>query len=151
MGDSSRCAQLVVTELLGAGVQEVVLSPGSRSAPLAYELLEADKIGLLRLHVRIDERTAGFLALGLAKASERPVAVVTTSGTAAANLHPAVLEAFHSHIPLVAMTADRPRAVSARRRASAEESAIGFSHKTCLPASSALTDQGTCRWLGKGL
>jgi 2-succinyl-5-enolpyruvyl-6-hydroxy-3-cyclohexene-1-carboxylate synthase len=70
MGDSSRCAQLVVTELLGAGVQEVVLSPGSRSAPLAYELFEADKIGLLRLHVRIDERTAGFLALGLAKASE---------------------------------------------------------------------------------
>jgi 2-succinyl-5-enolpyruvyl-6-hydroxy-3-cyclohexene-1-carboxylate synthase len=110
MGDSSRCAQLVVTELLGAGVQEVVLSPGSRSAPLAYELFEADKIGLLRLHVRIDERTAGFLALGLAKASERPVAVVTTSGTAAANLHPAVLEAFHSHLPLVAMTADRPRA-----------------------------------------
>ncbi|HYI56241.1 MAG TPA: 2-succinyl-5-enolpyruvyl-6-hydroxy-3-cyclohexene-1-carboxylic-acid synthase [Microlunatus sp.] len=110
MGDSSRCAQVVVTELLGAGVQEVVLSPGSRSAPLAYELFEADKIGLLRLHVRIDERTAGFLALGLAKASERPVAVVTTSGTAAANLHPAVLEAFHSHIPLVAMTADRPRA-----------------------------------------
>ncbi|HEY5978796.1 MAG TPA: 2-succinyl-5-enolpyruvyl-6-hydroxy-3-cyclohexene-1-carboxylic-acid synthase [Microlunatus sp.] len=110
MGDSSRCAQVVVTELLGAGVQEVVLSPGSRSAPLAYELFEADKIGLLRLHVRIDERTAGFLALGLAKASEHPVAVVTTSGTAAANLHPAVLEAFHSHIPLVAMTADRPRA-----------------------------------------
>lgn len=111
MGDASRCAQLVVTELLGAGVQDVVLSPGSRSAPLAYELFEADKIGLLRLHVRIDERTAGFLALGLAKASERPVAVVTTSGTAAANLHPAVLEAFHSRIPLVAMTADRPRAV----------------------------------------
>jgi hypothetical protein len=111
MGDAARCAQLVVTELLGAGVQEVVLSPGSRSAPLAYELFEADKIGLLRLHVRIDERTAGFLALGLAKASERPVAVVTTSGTAAANLHPAVLEAFHSRVPLVAMTADRPRAV----------------------------------------
>jgi 2-succinyl-5-enolpyruvyl-6-hydroxy-3-cyclohexene-1-carboxylate synthase len=111
MGDASRCAQLVVTELLGAGVQEVVLSPGSRSAPLAYELFEADKIGLLRLHVRIDERTAGFLALGLAKASERPVAVLTTSGTAAAHLHPAVLEAFHSRIPLIAMTADRPRAV----------------------------------------
>ncbi|GAA3689686.1 2-succinyl-5-enolpyruvyl-6-hydroxy-3-cyclohexene- 1-carboxylic-acid synthase [Microlunatus aurantiacus] len=110
MGDASRCAQLVVTELLGAGVQEVVLCPGSRSAPLAYELFEADKIGLLRLHVRLDERTAGFLALGLAKAAESPVAVVTTSGTATANLHPAVLEAFHSHIPLVAMTADRPRA-----------------------------------------
>ena len=111
MGEASRCAQLVVTELLGAGVQEVVLSPGSRSAPLAYELFEADKIGLLRLHVRIDERTAGFLALGLAKASERPVAVLTTSGTASANLHPAVLEAHHSRIPLVALTADRPRAV----------------------------------------
>ncbi|MDN5761477.1 MAG: 2-succinyl-5-enolpyruvyl-6-hydroxy-3-cyclohexene-1-carboxylic-acid synthase [Microlunatus sp.] len=111
MGDASRCAQLVVTELLGAGVQEVVLSPGSRSAPLAYELFEADKIGLLRLHVRIDERTAGFLALGLAKASEHPVAVVTTSGTAAANVHPAVLEARHSQVPLVVMTADRPRAV----------------------------------------
>ena len=111
MGDASRCAQLVVTELLGAGIAEVVLCPGSRSAPLAYELLEADKIGLLRLHVRIDERTAGFLALGLAKASERPVAVVTTSGTAAANLHPAVLEAHHSRVPLVALTADRPRAV----------------------------------------
>jgi 2-succinyl-5-enolpyruvyl-6-hydroxy-3-cyclohexene-1-carboxylate synthase len=111
MGDASRCAQLVVTELLGAGVQEVVLSPGSRSAPLAYELFEADKIGLLRLHVRIDERTAGFLALGLAKASERPVAVLTTSGTAAANLHPAVLEAYHSRISLVVLTADRPRAV----------------------------------------
>ncbi|HYI57510.1 MAG TPA: 2-succinyl-5-enolpyruvyl-6-hydroxy-3-cyclohexene-1-carboxylic-acid synthase [Microlunatus sp.] len=111
MGEASRCAQLVVTELLGAGVQEVVLSPGSRSAPLAYELFEADKIGLLRLHVRIDERTAGFLALGLAKASERPVAVLTTSGTASANLHPAILEAHHSRIPLVALTADRPRAV----------------------------------------
>ncbi len=111
MGDASRCAQLVVTELLGVGVQEVVLSPGSRSAPLAYELFEADKIGLLRLHVRIDERTAGFLALGLAKASERPVAVITTSGTAAANVHPAVMEAFHSHVPLIVLTADRPRAV----------------------------------------
>ena len=70
---------------------------------------EADKIGLLRLHVRIDERTAGFLALGMAKASGTPVPVVTTSGTAAANLHPAVLEAWHSQQPLIAITADRPR------------------------------------------
>ena len=108
MGDAGRCAQVVVAELLAGGVREVVLSPGSRSAPLAYELLDADKIGLLRLHVRIDERTAGFLALGLAKASGLPVAVVTTSGTAAANLHPAVLEAFHSQVPLIAVTADRP-------------------------------------------
>ena len=111
MADAARLAQLVVTELLAAGVSEVVLAPGSRSAPLAYELFEADRIGLLRLHVRIDERTAGFVALGLAKASGAPVPVVTTSGTATANLHPAVLEAWHSQVPLLAVTADRPRAV----------------------------------------
>ena len=72
MGDATRCARVVVAELVAGGVREVVLAPGSRSAPLAYELLEADRIGLLRLHVRIDERTAGFLALGLAKASGLP-------------------------------------------------------------------------------
>lgn len=109
MGEASRCAGVIVAELLAAGVREAVLAPGSRSAPLAYELWEADKIGLLRLHVRIDERTAGFLALGMAKASGAPVPVVTTSGTAAANLHPAVLEAWHSQVPLIAVTADRPR------------------------------------------
>ncbi len=109
MGEASRCSSVIVAELIAAGVREAVLAPGSRSAPLAYELYEADKIGLLRLHVRIDERTAGFLALGMAKASETPVPVVTTSGTAAANLHPAVLEAWHSQVPLIAVTADRPR------------------------------------------
>ena len=88
-----------------------MLAPGSRSAPLAYEAFEADRIGLLRLHVRLDERTAGFLALGLAKGSGAPVAVLTTSGTAAANLHPAVLEAAHAHQPLVLITASRPRAL----------------------------------------
>ncbi len=109
MGEASRCASVIVAELIAAGVREAVLAPGSRSAPLAYELYEADKIGLLRLHVRIDERTAGFLALGMAKASATPVPVVTTSGTAAANLHPALLEAWHSQVPLIAVTADRPR------------------------------------------
>lgn len=106
---STVAARLVVAELLARGVREVVLSPGSRSAPLAYELHAADRIGLLRLHVRVDERGAGFLALGLAKATGDAVAVVTTSGTAAANLHPSVLEASASHVPLVAVTADRPR------------------------------------------
>ena len=100
---------MIVAELMAAGVREVVLAPGSRSAPLAYELYEADTIGLLRLHVRIDERTAAFLALGMAKASGKPVPVVTTSGTAAANLHPALLEAWHSQVPLIAVTGDRPR------------------------------------------
>ncbi|SDS90291.1 2-succinyl-5-enolpyruvyl-6-hydroxy-3-cyclohexene-1-carboxylic-acid synthase [Microlunatus soli] len=105
---STACAQVVVEELISFGVREAVLAPGSRDAPLAYELFEADKIGLLRLHVRIDERSAAFTALGMAKASGLPVPVITTSGTAAGNLHPAVMEAWHSRIPLIAITADRP-------------------------------------------
>ncbi|HWH33331.1 MAG TPA: 2-succinyl-5-enolpyruvyl-6-hydroxy-3-cyclohexene-1-carboxylic-acid synthase, partial [Egibacteraceae bacterium] len=82
-----------------------VLAPGSRSAPLAMAL-HAD--GRVRLHVRVDERSAAFLALGLAKASGRPAAVLCTSGTAAANFHPAVLEAHESRVPLLVLTADRP-------------------------------------------
>ena len=112
MAEATRLARVLVEGLLTAGVRDVVLAPGSRSAPLAYELFEADRIGLLTLHVRIDERSAGFLALGLAKGSGLPVGVVTTSGTAVANLHPAVLEAFHAHLPLVLLTADRPPAMT---------------------------------------
>lgn len=108
MTGSTACARVVVEELIGYGVRDVVLAPGSRNAPLAYELFEADKIGLLRLHVRIDERSAAFTALGLAKASVTPVPVITTSGTAAGNLHPAVMEAWHSRVPLIVITADRP-------------------------------------------
>jgi 2-succinyl-5-enolpyruvyl-6-hydroxy-3-cyclohexene-1-carboxylate synthase len=109
VGNATLCARVLVEELITRGIRDVVLAPGSRSAPLAYELFEADKIGLLTLHVRIDERSAAFLALGLAKTTQNPVPVVTTSGTAVANLHPAVLEAAHSHVPLLVMTADRPR------------------------------------------
>ncbi len=87
---ASQCARALIAELISWGVRDVVLAPGSRSAPLAYEVFEADRTGQLRLHVRIDERTGAFLALGLAKASGRVVPVITTSGTAAANLHPAV-------------------------------------------------------------
>ena len=108
MTGSTACARVVVEELISYGVRDVVLAPGSRSAPLAYELFEADKIGLIRLHVRIDERSAAFTALGLAKASQTPVPVITTSGTAAGNLHPAVMEAWHSRVPLIVITADRP-------------------------------------------
>jgi 2-succinyl-5-enolpyruvyl-6-hydroxy-3-cyclohexene-1-carboxylate synthase len=103
---STALARVLVDELVRSGVTEVVLSPGSRNAPLSFALHAAD--GRLRLHVRIDERTAGFLALGLAKASGEPVAVVCTSGTAAVNLHPAVVEASHSGTPMVVLTADRP-------------------------------------------
>jgi 2-succinyl-5-enolpyruvyl-6-hydroxy-3-cyclohexene-1-carboxylate synthase len=106
---STALARVLVDELVRGGVREAVLSPGSRSAPLAFALADADAAGRLRLHVRIDERTAAFLALGLARASGRPVPVVTTSGTATANLHPAVLEADLSGVPLVLLTADRPQ------------------------------------------
>ncbi|WPF83073.1 2-succinyl-5-enolpyruvyl-6-hydroxy-3-cyclohexene-1-carboxylic-acid synthase [Sanguibacter sp. 4.1] len=131
-------AHTLVETLVGLGVHEVVLAPGSRSAPLAYALAHAVRSGRhpgLRLHVRVDERDAGFLALGLAKGAglvagrsvsgvtagsssdvpspaapspTAPVAVVTTSGTAVANLHPAVLEAHHAGVPLLLLTADRP-------------------------------------------
>ena len=108
MNSSTALARVLVDELVRGGVTDCVLSPGSRSAPLAFALHAADAAGRLRLHVRTDERSAGFLALGLAKASGRPAAVVTTSGTATANLHPAVLEAAHSHTPMIVLTADRP-------------------------------------------
>ena len=105
MTDSTALASWLVDELVSRGLTDAVLCPGSRNAPLSFALAADPRV---RLHTRIDERTAGFLALGLARASRRPVAVVTTSGTAAANLHPAVLEAAHAGVPLVAVTADRP-------------------------------------------
>ncbi|MET1036629.1 MAG: thiamine pyrophosphate-binding protein [Aeromicrobium sp.] len=101
-------ARRFVMELRAHHVTDAVLAPGSRSGPLALALAAADRAGLVRLHVRVDEREAAFLALGLAKASGRLVPVVTTSGTAVANLHPAMLEALHADIPVLAVTADRP-------------------------------------------
>ncbi len=95
-------------ELVRCGLREAVLAPGSRSTPLAMAFCEAERRGLVRLHVRIDERSASFTALGLAKASRLPVAVLCTSGTAAANFHPAVIEADESGVPLLVLTADRP-------------------------------------------
>ncbi|WP_020578418.1 2-succinyl-5-enolpyruvyl-6-hydroxy-3-cyclohexene-1-carboxylic-acid synthase [Actinopolymorpha alba] len=108
MNPSTALARVFVDEMWRSGVREAVLAPGSRNAPLAFALHASDARGHIRLHVRIDERSAGFLAVGLAKASRRPVPVVCTSGTAAANLHPAVLEAHHAGVPLVVLTADRP-------------------------------------------
>ena len=108
MNPSTALARVLVDELVACGLTEAVLAPGSRNAPLALALHEADAAGRLRLHVRIDERTAGFLAVGLARGSGRPVVVVTTSGTAVANLHPAVLESSHGQVPLMVLSADRP-------------------------------------------
>lgn len=98
----------MVDEFLRCGLTDAVLSPGSRSTPLAMALAAAESRGELTLHVRLDERTAGYLAVGLAKVTGVPAIVVTTSGTAAVNLHPAIVEADQSCVPLIAVTADRP-------------------------------------------
>lgn len=101
-------ALALLSELIRLGVTDVVVAPGSRSQALALAAAELERVGAVRLHVRIDERGAGFLAIGLAVESGRPAVVVTTSGTAVANLHPAVLEAHHAGVPLIVATADRP-------------------------------------------
>ncbi len=108
MNPSTAQARVVVDELVRGGVRDVVLCPGSRNAPLAFALQDADREGRLRLHVRIDERTAGFLAIGLAIAAGAPVCVAMTSGTAVANLGPAVVEANYARVPLIVLSANRP-------------------------------------------
>ncbi|WP_404286353.1 2-succinyl-5-enolpyruvyl-6-hydroxy-3-cyclohexene-1-carboxylic-acid synthase [Glutamicibacter arilaitensis] len=101
-------ARQVLAGLIRAGLRDLVLSPGSRSAPLAYAAAEAEAAGHLRIHVRIDERSAGFLALGLSQGSKTPVALAATSGTAIGQLLPAVMEANHTATPLLVLAADRP-------------------------------------------
>lgn len=105
---ASDAAAELLAELVAHGVRDLVLSPGSRSQALALASTSLARTGALRVHVRIDERVAGFTALGLARESRVPVAVLCTSGTAAGNLLPATMEAFHSGIPLLLLTADRP-------------------------------------------
>lgn len=98
-------AATLVDEWVRLGLTDAVVAPGSRSTPLAVAL--ADHHGI-RLHVQVDERSAGFVALGLGRSCGRPALVLTTSGTAAVELHPAVVEAHHGCVPLLAVTADRP-------------------------------------------
>ncbi|MEV6030924.1 2-succinyl-5-enolpyruvyl-6-hydroxy-3-cyclohexene-1-carboxylic-acid synthase [Nonomuraea sp. NPDC052116] len=105
MNPATALATVLVDELVRCGLTDVVLAPGSRSAPLALALHAESRV---RLHVRIDERSASYLALGLAKRGERPVALICSSGTAVANFHPAVIEASESGVPLLLLTADRP-------------------------------------------
>ena len=90
-------------------VEQAFLSPGSRSQSLAIAAQQLHDVDRLTLRVRIDERSMGFTALGAARATGMPVAIITTSGTAVANLLPAVLEAHHSGVPLILLTADRPK------------------------------------------
>src|SRR6476469_4490798 len=97
--------QVFVDELVRSGMTHAVTCPGSRNAPIALTLAEQD--GLSTVSV-LDERSAGFVALGIAKTTRRPVAITCTSGTAAANLMPAVVEAHEARVPLIVLTADRP-------------------------------------------
>ncbi len=108
MNPATALARVLVDELRRCGLREAVVAPGSRSTPVALALFDASQRGELRLHVRIDERSAAFLALGLAKASGRPTAVLCTSGTAAAHFHGAIIEADEAGVPLLVLTADRP-------------------------------------------
>jgi 2-succinyl-5-enolpyruvyl-6-hydroxy-3-cyclohexene-1-carboxylate synthase len=105
---ASAFATALLGEFVRRGVRDVVLSPGSRSQAPALAAARFESAGLVRLRVRIDERSAGFLAIGLSVETRAPVLVITTSGTAVAELHPAVLEAAHSGVPLILLTADRP-------------------------------------------
>ena len=105
MNPSTALARTLVDELARCGLTDAVLAPGSRSTALALALHDDPRI---RLHIQIDERSAAFLALGIAKTSRRPVAVVCTSGSAAANFHPAVIEAAQAGVALLVLTADRP-------------------------------------------
>src|SRR5690606_20914686 len=107
MNDGSQYAPTAafVDELVRAGLKEACFAPGSRSTPLA--LLFAEHPGV-RLYGHIDERSAGFFALGIAKAARRPVARLCTSGTADANFMPSVVEAYFGQVPLIVLTADRP-------------------------------------------
>jgi len=108
VNNSTSLARVVVRQIIESGVTDVVISPGSRNAPLSLAFFAAAEQELITVHIRIDERTAAFFALGVIKATGRPVAIVCTSGTAVANYHPAVLEAHHTNAPLLVLTADRP-------------------------------------------
>lgn len=105
---ASAFAIALLEELCRGGVSHVVVCPGSRSQSLALAAADGERRGRWVLHVRIDERSAGFFALGIGLETGRPAVLITTSGTAVANLHPAVLEAHHGGVPLIVITADRP-------------------------------------------
>ncbi len=127
MSSQSIAARLLAS-LNANGVADFLLSPGSRSQALAVAALQLEKAGLARLTVRLDERSMAFTGLGISQATKRPVALIVTSGTAVANLFPAVLEAYHSGIPLVLLTADRPSRLRGKgaNQTTIQEDIFGF-------------------------
>ncbi|MFD2307450.1 2-succinyl-5-enolpyruvyl-6-hydroxy-3-cyclohexene-1-carboxylic-acid synthase [Enterococcus termitis] len=103
--EMTKYLQAFIEGIISSGVTQAVISPGSRSTPLALLLHRQEKI---KTYVEVDERSAAFFALGLSKASDKPVVLLCTSGTAGANYYPAICEARASHIPLLVLTTDRP-------------------------------------------
>ncbi|MDP8177372.1 2-succinyl-5-enolpyruvyl-6-hydroxy-3-cyclohexene-1-carboxylic-acid synthase [Pasteurella skyensis] len=101
-------SRVILNALLGYGVKHICIAPGSRSTPLTLEALELQQQRLIQCHTHFDERGLGFFALGITKATDTPVAVIVTSGTAVANLYPAVIEASITHHKLIVLSADRP-------------------------------------------
>lgn len=125
-------ALVLVDQLIRCGVQEAVLCPGSRNSPLNLAFMEAERVGRVRLHVRTDERSAAFLALGLAKVSRQPVPVVMTSGTAVANCLPAMVEATLSGVPLIVLSANRPLSMlGSGANQTIDQAEIFGSHSVC--------------------
>ncbi|MGO1404823.1 2-succinyl-5-enolpyruvyl-6-hydroxy-3-cyclohexene-1-carboxylic-acid synthase, partial [Agrococcus casei] len=117
----------LIAALIACGVTDLVVCPGSRSQALALAAAAQERAGRIRLHVRIDERSAAFFALGLARETGVPAPVVVTSGTAVANLVPAVLEAHHSDVPMLLLTADRPAELQGVRANQTTDQATLFS------------------------
>ncbi|TFD25565.1 2-succinyl-5-enolpyruvyl-6-hydroxy-3-cyclohexene-1-carboxylic-acid synthase [Cryobacterium sp. TMS1-13-1] len=124
----------LLNEFIRLGLHDLVLCPGARSQALALAAAELERAGGIRLHVRTDERSAGFLALGLALETGRPALVVVTSGTAVANLHPAVLEAHHAGVPMILLTADRPAELRGIRsnQTTVQPGIFGVATRLCL-------------------
>lgn len=137
-------AAALLSRLVERGLRHIVLAPGSRSQALALVAAEFERRGLVHLHVRIDERVAGFLALGIGREDRMPAVVVCTSGTAVANLLPAVLEAHHAGVPLLLLTADRPpelRGVGANQATRQPGMFTSFvRHEADLPVPDALAE-----------
>lgn len=146
-----RAGLVLVDQLIRSGVREAVLCPGSRNSPLNLAFVEAERVGRVRLHVRTDERSAAFLALGLAKVSRQPVPVVMTSGTAVANCLPAMVEATLSGVPLVVLSANRPLSMlGSGANQTIDQAEIFGTHSVCTLNAGELALEGTVADAGTG-